>query len=103
MPTFLIFLALVLALTAVTLLILARRARAQTGLPAGRVVYNDAGPVLVPEKPFYDATLGLTGKPDYLVDTGGGVLVPVEVKSGWAPPEPREGHVLQALAYCALV
>jgi len=94
--------ALVLALVAAALLLWARRAQQSTGLPAGRVVYDDARPALVPEKPLYDAELGLTGKPDYLVETSG-ALIPVEVKSAWAPPEPYEGHVFQLLAYCLLV
>jgi CRISPR-associated exonuclease Cas4 len=29
--------------------------------------------------------------------------VPVEVKSGWAPPTPRQNHVFQLAAYCLLV
>ncbi|UCG25482.1 MAG: Dna2/Cas4 domain-containing protein, partial [Chloroflexota bacterium] len=30
-------------------------------------------------------------------------IVPVEVKSGYAPREPYDGHVLQLAAYCLLV
>lgn len=98
----LIIFSLILALAAVALLLWGRRAHQSTGLPAGRVVYDDASAGQVPEKPFYDHELGLTGKPDYLVETDG-ALIPVEVKSAWAPPEPYEGHIYQLLAYCALV
>jgi CRISPR-associated exonuclease Cas4 len=42
------------------------------------------------------------GKPDYLVETGRG-LIPVEVKSGSAPEVPYLGHILQVAAYCLLV
>lgn len=31
------------------------------------------------------------------------MIVPVELKSGKAPPEPHEGHILQLAAYCLLV
>ena len=55
-----------------------------------------------PERPLYDADTHLTGKPDYLVDDHG-KIIPVEVKSGWAPPEPHPGHIYQLLAYCLLV
>ena len=39
----------------------------------------------------------------YLVEHAGGVIIPVEVKSAPAPPEPYDGHVLQLAAYCLLV
>lgn len=97
-----IFLALLLLAAALLLLWQAARRRAETGLPSGRVVYTDTrawGPV---EKPLFDPLTGLTGKPDYLVEQNG-VLLPVEVKSGYAPSAPREGHVMQLAAYCLLV
>ncbi len=78
------------------------RRRKAAGLPVGRVVYSDTGVERTPEKPLYDPVLGLTGRPDYLVEDGG-FLIPVEVKSTPAPPLPYEGHVMQALAYCLLV
>lgn len=98
----LFLLALLLALAAAVLLWWGRRAQQTTGLPTGRVVYDDARPARAPEKPLYDPELGLTGKPDYLVEIDG-ALIPVEVKSAWAPPEPYEGHLYQLLAYCSLV
>jgi len=94
--------ALGLAVLALLFLLIANRQRKAAGLPTGRVVYSDTrqwGPV---EKPLYDPVLGLTGKPDYLVEHNG-ALVPVEVKSGWAPPTPRQNHVFQLMAYCLLV
>ena len=54
------------------------------------------------EQPLYDPQSGLTGKPDYLVEQDG-VSIPVEVKSGWAPDAPHEGHIYQLAAYCLLV
>jgi CRISPR-associated exonuclease Cas4 len=82
--------------------LLARHLQFRTGLPRGQVVYADPGLWGKPEKPLFDAALGLTGKPDYLVRVGD-VLVPVEVKSSWAPAAPYDSHVLQLAAYCLLV
>jgi CRISPR-associated exonuclease Cas4 len=80
----------------------AGRARRSAGLPAGRIVYADTGDWRPLEKPLFSAEYGLTGKPDYLVQTRSG-LIPVEVKSGTAPPQPYPSHVLQLAAYCLLV
>jgi CRISPR-associated exonuclease Cas4 len=76
--------------------------RKRSGLPGSKVVYADTGLWQRVEKPLYDATANLTGKPDYIVDLKG-TLVPVEVKSGWAPTTPRRAHILQLAAYCLLI
>ena len=80
-----------------------RRLRQDTGLPTGRVIYTDTGTWYANAKVFYDNEHRLMGKPDYLVERPGGVIIPVELKSGRAPEEPYEGHVLQLAAYCLLV
>lgn len=80
----------------------AARQQRRAGLPGGRVIAADVGRWKRPEKPLYDAQAGLTGRPDYLVEQGG-ALIPVEVKSGWAPAEPRNSHLFQLAAYCLLV
>ncbi len=98
----LIFLALAVLLAGVFVLWRASRSRAAAGLPRGRILYNDTGMWNRVEKPLYDRFLGLTGKPDYLVEQDG-QLIPVEVKSGYAPAEPHESHKLQLAAYCLLV
>jgi len=95
-------LAAVLAVLALALLFAGSRQQRSSGLPAGRVLYSDPKMIGPPEKPLFDADALLTGKPDYLVEEKG-ALIPVEVKSGWAPPEPYDGHVYQLLAYCLLV
>src|SRR5829696_1707598 len=93
-----------LLLLALLLFYLARRTRAASGLPTGRVVYSDTGGWTRNEAPLYSAALQLTGKPDYLVAQRGGGVVPVEVKSATAPAGgAHEGHVYQLAAYCALV
>jgi CRISPR-associated exonuclease Cas4 len=80
----------------------AARARRGTGLPGGRIVYADTGGWRAPDSPLFSARYGLTGKPDYLVETRAG-LIPVEVKSGSAPPQAYPSHMLQLAAYCLLV
>jgi len=54
------------------------------------------------ERPLYNDLLGLTGKPDYLVQEKG-QIIPVEVKSGRAPESPYDSHIYQLAAYCLLV
>ncbi len=74
----------------------------RAGLPVGRVRYQDVGLWRQVAQPLYAAALGLTGRPDYLVETRQG-LIPVEVKSGRTPLAPYPSHRWQALAYCLLV
>lgn len=94
--------ALAAVLLALALLILARLIRRRIGIPDGKIVYSDHGQWGRPEKSLYDSTLGLTGKPDYLLRRNEG-YIPVEVKSMWAPRAPYDSHRLQLGAYCALV
>jgi CRISPR-associated exonuclease Cas4 len=96
---------LLLLLLAATLWISlrSRKLRRQTGLPDGDVIYTDTGIWFANEQVLQVPDLRLVGKPDYLVDQGDDVLIPVELKSGKAPAAPREGHVLQLAAYCFLV
>jgi CRISPR-associated exonuclease Cas4 len=78
------------------------RQRDLAGMPRGRVIYADTGAWQRVEQPLFSRRYRLTGKPDYLVEDQG-QIVPVEVKSGNAPPEPYPSHVLQLAAYCLLV
>ncbi len=66
------------------------------------MVYSDTRGWGKVEKPFYDPELGLTGRPDYLVEKDG-VLIPVEVKTGRTPEAPYDSHIYQLAAYCHLV
>jgi CRISPR-associated exonuclease Cas4 len=94
--------ALILFVIAVMLLWISSRQRKQAGLPGGRIIYTDTRAWGEVEKPLYDAQLGLTGKPDYLVEQNG-QIIPVEVKSGRAPDAPYDSHIFQVAAYCLLV
>ncbi|GAB4399101.1 MAG: CRISPR-associated protein Cas4 [Anaerolineales bacterium] len=95
-------LAFLLFLGFILLLWQANRAQKAAGLPGGRVIYSDTRAWGEVAKPLYDASLGLTGKPDYLVESKGQVI-PVEVKSGKTPPAPYDSHIYQVAAYCLLV
>lgn len=97
------YLSLALLLLAVFILWQSSRRRKEAGLPGGRVIYSDTrawGERL--EDPLYDPRLGLTGRPDYLVEQKG-QIIPVEVKSGRAPETPYDSHIHQMAAYCLLV
>ncbi len=91
-----------LLLAGAVLLWLARRLRARSGLPAGRVVAADVGSWRRLDRPLFSRRYGLTGRPDYVVADGAD-LIPVEVKSARAPARPYASHVLQLAAYCLLV
>lgn len=94
--------AILLVALALLLFWVAGRQRRQLGLPEGRLLYEDMGAGQVVAQPLYAADLGLSGRPDYLVQGAQG-LVPVEVKSGRSPSRPYDSHVFQLAAYCALV
>jgi CRISPR-associated exonuclease Cas4 len=95
-------LGLTLLLFAIVLFIISARQRRSLGLPGGRVVYTDTRTWGVVEKPFFDPELGLTGKPDYLVEQDGR-FIPVEVKTGRTPAAPYDAHIFQVAVYCLLV
>ena len=94
----------VLLLLALWLYLSAARSQRRSGLPQGRLVYADTGRWSEVSRPYFSQRYRLTGKPDYLVETGDG-LVPVEVKHGAAPVggQPYDSHVMQLAAYCLLV
>ena len=92
---------LALLLIAVLLGIWGLRLRRRTGLPWAPVIAQDTyGPAL--EKPLFARRLGLTGKPDYLLDLRG-ATIPVEVKPGRRAFRPYESDLMQLAAYCLLV
>jgi len=97
-----LYAALLLILLALVFLWQSTRQRQEAGLPEGRIIYTDTRAWGQVERPLYDGLLGLTGKPDYLVQKEG-LIIPVEVKSGRAPEAPYDSHIYQLAAYCLLV
>jgi CRISPR-associated exonuclease Cas4 len=92
---------LALLLLAGLLLVWGLRLRRTTGLPWAPVLAQDTyGPTL--EKPLFAKRIGLTGKPDYLLDIRG-ATVPVEVKPSRRAGRPYESDLMQLAAYCLLV
>lgn len=87
---------------ALVLVCVARALQGRSGLPPGQVVYSDTGAWQPNEHSLFSARYHLSGKPDYLVREGTSII-PIEVKSGLAPPAPRDGHVMQLAVYCLLV
>ena len=96
------YLALSLLLLAILFFWISNRQRNAAGLPGGRVIYTDTRAWGKLEQPLFYAGLGLTGKPDYLVQQNG-QIIPVEVKSGRAPEAPYDSHIFQLASYCLLV
>ena len=97
-----LYLALSLLLLAILFFWISNRQRNAAGLPGGRVIYTDTRAWGKLEQPLFYAGLGLTGKPDYLVQQNG-QIIPVEVKSGRAPEAPYDSHIFQLASYCLLV
>jgi CRISPR-associated exonuclease Cas4 len=97
-----LYVTLTLILFALLLFWQSSRQRREAGLPGGRVIYTDTRAWDEVEKPLFSNELGLTGKPDYLVEQNG-KLIPVEVKTGRVPDAPYDSHIFQLAAYCLLV
>lgn len=97
-----LYVALVLLVFAFLFFWRSDRQRKSAGLPGGRIIYTDTGGWGRLEKPLFHQALGLTGKPDYLIQQNG-QIIPVEVKSGRAPEAPYDSHIYQLASYCLLV
>ena len=97
-----LYLVLFLLILGIIFLRQSTRQRREAGLPGGRIIYTDTRAWGEVEKPLVDQVLGLTGKPDYLVEQNG-MIIPIEVKSGRTPAAPYDSHIFQVAAYCLLV
>jgi len=98
-----LFIALLLLALGALLLIVSRRLGQKSGLPKGKVLYEDASGRA--QKRFVSKRLLMAGKPDYLIKDQNGDLIPIEVKSSKAPRDerPYESHLLQLAAYFLLL
>lgn len=97
-----LYLALALLIFALVFFWQSNRQQKSAGLPGGRVIYTDTRGWGKVEKPLFYVALGLTGKPDYLIEKNR-QIIPVEVKSGRAPQAPYDSHIFQLASYCLLV
>lgn len=95
-------LAIFIFFLAIVLFWLALRQRRQAGLPGGRVIYADTSRWGKVKKPLFDPVVGITGKPDYLLQQGE-EYIPVEVKSRHIDQAPYDAHIYQLGIYCMLV
>lgn len=97
------WLVLLLFALAVALLLLSLRERKKSRLPDAQVVYADTNLWQRVPQTLVDQQLGLVGKPDYVMKTRQGNLIPVEVKTGHTPETPYDSHLLQLMAYGLLI
>lgn len=90
---------------AVVLFCLGIRSRRKTGIPSGELFYQDLTGQRLRAPTLCSLRFGISGKPDCLIRTPDGI-VPVGLKEAKRPPA-RGGvypnHMIQILAYCALV
>ena len=73
-----VYIALAFLVLAVLFFWQSNRQRKAAGLPAGRVIYTDTRGWGKLERPLFYQALGLTGKPDYLIQQNG-QIIPVEI------------------------
>lgn len=97
-----IIFASIILVAGIILLLISRRQQHQSGLPSGEIIYSDTRQWEPLETPLYDPSLGLAGRPDYLVRSDD-QIVPVEIKSSHVAEAPYEGHIMQVAAYCRLI
>jgi len=97
-----LWLAFLSIILAIFLFWLANRRHRTAGLPTGKIIYADTSSWKPVEDALYDPTLGLAGKPDYLVKDGKRII-PVEVKSRLVSQTPYDSHIFQLASYCLLV
>ena len=78
-----------------------RRYRMLGGLPSGELVSadNEEQECLALISPRY----GLKGRPDALVRTDAGAMIPIERKRSRAPKRPYDGDLIQGIVYCILL
>jgi len=94
---------LLLFALAIALLMLSLRERRKSRMPDAQVIYADTDLWQRVPETLVDHQLGLVGKPDYVMKTRQGSLIPVEVKTGHTPDTPYDSHRLQLMAYGLLI
>ena len=95
-------LGIALILGAIGIFVLAFILRQRSGLPWVRVVSQDVSEARTLARPLYSARLGLTGKPDYVLQRGSD-LIPVEVKPNRYAQQPYRSDLMQLAVYLVLI
>lgn len=95
-------LGIALILGAIGIFVLAFVLRQRSGLPWARVVSQDVSEARTLTRPLFSSRLGLTGKPDYVLQRGSH-LIPVEVKPNRYAQQPYQSDLMQLAAYLVLV
>ena len=96
---FLCFVGLVLLILSFKISRSDREKRKKFGIEDGAIVYSD---IIRNEESLFSKKFNLSGKPDYIVRTKKGDIIPVEVKTGWHT-NPLMHHIMQLMAYCQLI
>jgi CRISPR-associated exonuclease Cas4 len=94
------FIALLILVIGIVLLIFAFLQKKRLGVVTGKRLYQDT--VNAPGEILYSSQLFLKGKPDFIMNMHG-QMIPVEIKTGRTPVKPYLNHIMQVIAYCALV
>ncbi len=97
-----LFLSILFLILAIVFLSRSMNLQRSSGLPGGRVIYTDTKEWGPSDEVLYDPSIGLSGKPDYLIRKNK-EIIPVEVKTGRVPDAPYDSHIFQLAAYCYLV
>ncbi len=85
-------------LLSVIILIIIRKARENSLIPSGKIVYNDLYGEM---DSLYSSVYPLAGKPDLIIKRGR-KYIPIEIKTG-NHHYPKKHHVMQAIAYGYLI
>lgn len=93
---------LALLFLAGTTLVVAQRIGRNVGIPWSHDIHADGDGSLPTVPLMVDHTLGLIGKPDYIIRRGRDII-PVEVKPLRRAKRPYESDIYQLLAYCILI
>ncbi len=75
----------------------------RAGLPAARILYEDAIQGRPPERALVSHRHQLVGRPDFLIEDRDGRIIPVEAKPLRRARRPYAGDLLPLAAYCVLV
>jgi CRISPR-associated exonuclease Cas4 len=98
----LLYISAFLLVIGLILLFIATKRISESGLPEGQIIFSDSSYWQPSEKVLHDPSIGLSGKPDYVIRLKD-MVIPIEIKSNETLQQPYPSHILQLAAYCRLV